>query len=311
MLTIQASDVESHLSWADLAQAIQEAHRLPRARISDSFLTRADQTLLLRSAWIDGLGMAVKVATIFPGNQLEQLPTVQGTVTLYDDQTGGPQAMVDFDLVTRYKTVGDSFLAASKLARPDCKKILIVGAGRIAATALAAYQTMFPDASFEVWNHRSQSAEVLARRYASMGKRVGVVQDLRTGVAQADLICCATLSKTPLIEGSWLRAGQHLDLIGAYRSDMREADDEVLRRGRLFVDSRDTTIHHIGELKIPIAAGVIDESAVEADFYDLDKGSFLRRSDEEITVFKNGGGAHLDLMTSRYILASYTRLARQ
>lgn len=305
MLNILAKDVEAHLDWFELAQAIECGHKLAKAQISDSFLTRDDQTLLLRSAWINGLGMAVKVATIFPGNTQKQLPSVQGSVTLYDDDHGSLEAMVDFDLVTRYKTVGDSFLAASKLARPDSKQILIVGSGRIAATALSAYQAMFPDASFEVWNHRQSSAAQLADRVGG----VSVAIDLESAVRKADLISCATLSKQPLIQGAWLKPGQHVDLIGAYRADMREADDEVLLRGRLFVDSRETTIGHIGELAIPIDTGVIDETAVVADFYDLDKGEFARRSDNEITVFKNGGGAHLDLMTANYIVTLHRSMS--
>jgi ornithine cyclodeaminase len=86
---------------------------------------------------------------------------------------------------------------------------------------------------------------------------------------------------------------------------MREADDEALRRARLFVDSRDTTLHHIGELMKPLANGAFSESHVVADYYDLPKGSFARRSDDEITVAKNGGGAHLDLMTATYILHAW------
>jgi ornithine cyclodeaminase len=304
MQVITAQQVESHLSWRGLALALEQGHTLARAKVSDSFLTRDNDTLLLRSAWIDGLGMAVKVATIFSDNKKRQLPSVQGSVTLYGDQTGSLEAMVDFDLVTRYKTVGDSYLAASRLARPDCQQVLIVGAGRIAATALSAYQDLFPGARFKVWNHRLQSAQTLANRYPG----VQAVQDLAQAVNDADLVCCATLSKTPLIQGQWLRDGQHIDLIGAYRSDMREADDEVMRRGRLFVDSRQTTMEHIGELKAPLAAGVISESDVLADFYDLSTGLFVRQSQCDITVFKNGGGAHLDLMTARYIQQCYGML---
>jgi ornithine cyclodeaminase len=109
------------------------------------------------------------------------------------------------------------------------------------------------------------------------------------------------MSLSPLVQGEWLRPGTHLDLIGAYRPDMREVDDAVLRRARIFVDSRATTIHHIGELKDPIARGVIDEADVNADFYDIAAGVFRRRSEDEITLAKNGGGAHLDLMTADYI----------
>ena len=107
------------------------------------------------------------------------------------------------------------------------------------------------------------------------------------------------MSTEPVLRGAWLRPGQHVDLIGAYRPDMREADDEALRRSRIFVDSYETTIGHIGELKIPLAAGVISKTDVLADYYALDR---FERAPEDITLFKNGGGAHLDLMTCAYIL---------
>ena len=311
MRIVQAADVESKLDWLELMAALEAGHQLPKARISDRVLQRADQSLLMRSAWIDGLGMAVKIATIFPDNAKQQLPSVQGNVLLYDDASGVPEAMVDFDLVTRFKTVGDSLLAASKLARPNSNRILLVGAGRIAATALSAYRVLWPQASFEIWNHRPESAQRLAAQFAVDGvstvvtavTAVTAVTDLAQAVQKADIICAATLSQTPIIEGRWLQAGQHIDLIGAYRADMREADDAVMQRGDLYVDSRDTTIEHIGELLIPIASSVIDQHSVKADFYDLASGDFVRESDEAITVFKNGGGAHLDLMTAKYILS--------
>ena len=112
------------------------------------------------------------------------------------------------------------------------------------------------------------------------------------------------MATQPNICGDWLQPGQHVDLIGAYRPDMREVDDVALLRSQVFVDNMHTTVEHIGELKIPIAAGVIDASDVVADYYDL--AAFKRRSDADITLFKNGGGAHLDLMTARYILGAWT-----
>ena len=115
----------------------------------------------------------------------------------------------------------------------------------------------------------------------------------------ADIVTCATMSTDPVIKGAWLQPGQHIDLIGAYRPDMREADDTALLKARVFVDSFDTTMAHIGELKIPIESRAIDRSHVLADYYAL---SAFSRAPEDITIFKNGGGAHLDLMTGRYIL---------
>jgi len=127
-----------------------------------------------------------------------------------------------------------------------------------------------------------------------------VADTLQDAIKAADIISCATMSTEPLIKGEWLRAGQHIDLIGAYRPDMREADDEALLRARIFVDSYETTLGHIGEIKIPLENGIIGRGDIVADYYDM--AAFKRTSNDEITLFKNGGGAHLDLMTSKFIL---------
>ncbi|WP_439136810.1 ornithine cyclodeaminase family protein [Roseicyclus sp.] len=291
-------EVEARLDWLGLCDAIEAGHARPRAEIADSFLYRGGDTLLSRAAWIDGLGQLVKTATIFPGNAGLGKPAVNGSAALYSDTDGTLAAIVDFHLLTKWKTAGDSLCAARMLARPDSAAILIVGAGTVAASLREAYGALFPDARFTVWNRSRAGAERLAARYPGMG----VANDLAAAVGEADIITCATMATDPVLKGAWLRPGQHVDLIGAYRPDMREADDEALRRARIFVDSRATTIGHIGELKIPLAHGVISQRDVVADYYDLATGAFARRSDDEITLFKNGGGAHLDLMTARYVL---------
>lgn len=290
---------EAELSWAGLLAAFEAGHQLPRAEIDDMFLRRGKDTILNRAAWIDGLGSLVKVATIYPDNGALGLPSIHGAVNLFNDKTGELDALVDFHLVTKWKTAGDSLLAASKLARKDSRDILLVGAGTVARSMVDAYASIFPDARFQVWNRSPAAAEAMA------SDRVTPVTDLKAAVKAADIICTATMSLSPLIQGEWLREGQHIDLIGAYRADMREADDEVLRRASIFVDSRATTIHHIGELKDPIARGVITEGDVKADFYDIAAGVFRRQSDDEITLSKNGGGAHLDLMTASYIAQAW------
>jgi len=297
---IVGPEVEPRLSWAGLADAIEAGHRRPRAAIGDSFLYQGDGVMLTRSAWIAGLGIAVKTATILPANRALGLPAVNGGVCLYDDATGRLEALVDFHVVTRWKTAGDSLLAARHLARPDSDRVLVVGAGAVARAMVAAYRSLFPAAAVAVWNRTPAGAAALAAAFPG----VTVAPDLAAAVAAADVIATATMSRTPVIRGEWLRPGQHLDLIGAYKPDMREVDDTALRRARLFVDSRETTLDHIGELMIPLAAGTIARSDVLADFYDIAAGGFARRSPGDITICKNGGGAHLDLMTARYILAA-------
>jgi ornithine cyclodeaminase len=288
-------EAEAHLNWADLLQALEAGHRLPRAEIADLFLYRGADTLLDRAAWIDGLGALVKVGSIVPGNAGRGKPTVNGIVNVFDDVTGELTALLDFHLVTKWKTAGDSLLSASRLARRDSRNILLVGAGVVARSMVEAYSSLFPDARFTVWSRSRATAE-------RMG--LPVADDLERAVRAADIICTATLATTPLVRGDWLQPGQHLDLIGAYTPAMREVDDAAMARARVFVDARATTLHHIGELIDPIASGAIREADVIADFYD-DPARFARQSDDEITIAKNGGGAHLDLMTATYIARAW------
>ena len=292
---IPFAEGEALLDWIGLTDALAAGHDLPRAEIGDTFLYRDPDTLLSRAAWIDGLGMAVKTATIFPGNPGRGAPMVNGGVNLYSDSDGTLEAIIDFHLVTKWKTAGDSLMAARRLARPDSKRILIVGAGTVGRALHDAYSAAFPQAEFTVWNRTRANAQTMADELGTLH----VADDLAEAVHSADIITSATMSTDPLIRGEWLRPGQHVDLIGAYRPDMREADDEALLKSRVFVDSFDTTVGHIGEIKIPLEAGTITRDHLLADYYDLP--SFTRKPGD-ITLFKNGGGAHLDLMTSRYIL---------
>lgn len=287
---------EALLDWIGLTDALAAGHDLPKAEIGDTFLYRDPDTLLSRAAWIDGMGIAVKTASVFPGNPARGTPMINGGVNLYSDADGTLEAIVDFHLVTKWKTAGDSLLAARRLARSDSRNILIVGAGTVGRALIDAYGAAFPGASFTVWNRTSDNAH----KMASAVPGLTVAEDLETAVRAADIVTSATMSTEPLIKGAWLQPGQHIDLIGAYRPDMREADDAALQKARVFVDSYDTTVGHIGEIKIPLETGSLDKGDLIADYYDL--AQFKRRSDADITLFKNGGGAHLDLMTSRYIL---------
>jgi ornithine cyclodeaminase len=284
-------EAERVLRWDGLLAAFEAGHRLPKPDIKDLFVYRGGDTILDRATWIDGLGALVKVATVVPGNVARGKPTVNGAVTLFDDVTGELTGLVDFHLVTKWKTAGDSLLAASRLARKDARRFLLVGAGKVAQSMVEAYASVFPEAEFTVWSRSRASAEAMG---------LPVADDLEAAVKAADVICTATMATAPLIKGEWLQPGQHLDLIGAYKPDMREVDDAAMARARVFVDARATTLHHIGELMAPLKSGAISEADVVADYYD-DPVLFARQSAEEITIAKNGGGAHLDLMTALYI----------
>ncbi len=302
---ISFDDADGRLDWLALADALEHGHDSPKAQMQDVVMQRGDDTMLSRHAWIDGLGVLVKVGQVFPENPGKfGIPTINGIATLFDDVTGMLAATIDFHLVTKWKTAGDSLLAARHLARPDSENILIVGAGPVARSMVEAYGALFPNARFSVWNRTASKAAELAADYPNHD--IAVVTDLPGAVAKADIISCATMATSPVLRGEWLRPGQHVDLIGAYLPDMREADDTAMRRARIFVDSYETTVDQIGELLAPLKSGAIVRDDILADFYGLKAGNFRRRSDDEITLHKNGGGAHLDLMTSSHILRTLT-----
>ena len=297
--------VEPLLDWIALTEAMRAGHRRPPAEIEDVLLSRGDDRLLSRAAWIDGMGIGVKSVSVMPGNTARGLPSIQGAMLIFNDDTGAIEAVIDNALITRWKTAGDSLLGARLLARPEANRYLIVGAGNVAASLIEAFRAWKPNLDITVWARRPEAAQALADSH-----NVKAATDLEAAVAEAEIISCCTMARAPVLKGEWLQPGQHIDLIGAYTPDMREADDTALQRARVFVDSRATTLPHIGELMIPLASGAITEADVLGDFHQLVAGEVGRMTADEITLFKNGGGAHLDLMTGRMILARWRESQR-
>ncbi|MFK5978672.1 MAG: ornithine cyclodeaminase [Rhizobiaceae bacterium] len=306
MDSISFQDANHLLSWRGVADALEAGHRLKKAEIGDLILENSGNSLLNRGAWIEDLGMLLKSMSIFPQNI--DLPSIQGAALLFDGKTGAVNSVIDGILVTKWKTAGDSVLGARLLAAPAPTNLLIVGAGTVAKSLFQAYHEVFPSLKkFTLWNRTAQRAESLARELATLGITVEVVRDLEAAAGDAQIISSATMSTEPVLKGDWISPGTHVDLIGAFKSDMREADDALLQKAELFVDSLETTIHHIGELMIPLKTGAIKSSDIKGDLYDLCNGNTARSSKDAITVFKNGGGAHLDLMTAVYIRESLAR----
>lgn len=292
------------LDWQGAVEALRRGHGRPRAQIRDTFLGPPTGTMMTRSAFIEGLGYGAKPFTVFDGNAAKGLPTVQGAMLVFDQNDGHLRAIVENRLVTDYKTAADSVLGASLLARPDSRHLLIVGAGAVAASLVQAYTSVLTGLeTVTIWARRPEQAQALVATLRPVRVRLRVATDLRTAAGQADIVATTTMARQPVLQGDWIRPGTHVDLIGAYKADMREADDALMARAALFVDSRDTTLGHIGELMMPIASGAITPDDVLGDLYDLVRADALGRSrDEDITVFKNGGGAHLDLMIASWII---------
>lgn len=286
-------------------EALVAGHKLPKAKIDDTLLVQGARKYLSRSAWIEGLGVCTKSVTIYPDNPAQKpaLPSVQGQLVMFDEATGAPIAILDGPAETRLKTAADSALGSSLLSRTNSRLLLMVGAGNMSRPLIEAHVAARP--SIEkvlIWNRTAHKSAEIAREVSSRIRlEVEAITQLDQALPQADIVCCATMCVEPIIKGALLSAGAHVDLVGAYTPDMREADDTVLKRALLFADSFDTTLDHIGEYKIPISDGTIQRSDVLADFYGLIDGADGRLSDDDITVFKNGGGAHLDLMIAHHL----------
>lgn len=254
--------------------------------------------LLLWGAWRQGEVLGAKLVTVFPGNEARGLgPNIRSIVLLADGTDGRPLAVLTGESFTRVKTAADSALGASLLARPDAETLAVLGAGGQAATHIRYLVAVRPSIRrVAIWNRTPEKARRLA---ASLPLPAEVAEDAEAAVRDADVVSCLTAARSPVLQGSWLKPGCHVDLVGGFTPEMREADDETVRRARLFVDTRRFTIIACGDLVQPIATGVIAESDVLADLEALCRGAEGRRSDGEITLFKNAGGGHLDLMVAR------------
>ena len=301
MRVITAEEIRRTATWPLVVEALREGHLGPKAKAGDTLIETGNRKMLVRSGWIDGVAGGVKAVTVFPDNQPPR-PTVQGQVLLFDDQTGAVSAVLDGTEITRWKTAGDSALGTDCLARPDVKTMLMAGAGTMAEPLIRAHTSVRPSLSrVIIWNRTRARAETLAERLGDLGAAVEVAGDLDAALPEADLVSAATMTIEPIIKGALLKTGCHVDLVGAFTPAMREADDDALRRGRLFVDSFETTVHEIGELTIPLAAGLISETDIQGDLHALVAGEAGRNTADEITLYKNGGGAHLDIMTAQAI----------
>ena len=252
-------------------------------------------TVLIMPAWQADRYLGIKTVNIFPGNSAKGLPGLFSTYVLYDARTGQPLAHIDGNEITARRTAAASALAASRLARPDAKRLLMVGAGRVAALLPQAYRQVLPIETIQVWARNVLQAQVLVRELMDLGIDAVVAPDLPSAVARADIISCATLATEPVIEGAWLSPGSHLDLIGSFTPKMREADDACFANATIYVDTHEA-VQKSGDLLGPLARAVITSVSVKGTLADLCRSTGAgRQTALERTVFKSVGTALEDL----------------
>jgi len=308
MRVIPASDVEAALDFESLVERLRQAFRrdieVPVRHHHDIENPLGPEgTLLLMPAWQVGRHIGIKMVTIFPGNGEKNLPAVMGVYMLLNGKTGQPQALIDGPTLTVKRTAAASALASSYLSRPDCERLLMVGTGALAPHLILAHAAVRPICNVLIWGRNAEKAAKLARSLNRRDFRVEHTTDLEEAARGAHLISCATLSETPLIKGEWLTPGQHLDLVGAFKPDMRESDDVCIRKARVFVDTREGACKEGGDIVQPLADGILDAEDIAGDLFELTRGERAgRRYYDQITLFKSVGTAIEDLAAAQLVV---------
>lgn len=255
-----------------------------------------DATLLLMPAWQTGAFLGVKIAAVFPGNSARAKAAVNASYVLMSATTGETLAFIDGGELTARRTAAASALAAGYMARPDASHLLVAGTGRLALNLVEAHASVRPISKVTIWGRDFGKASDVARRAAELGFEAKPAADLQLACGEADIISVATLSSQPVIFGDWLKPGVHVDLIGAFRPDTRESDDEAMRRATVFVDTRAAATKEAGDIVMAIASGALVAGDIRADLFELCRGGIAARSSPgEITLFKSVGAALEDL----------------
>jgi ornithine cyclodeaminase/alanine dehydrogenase-like protein (mu-crystallin family) len=304
MRVVTADEIDGLLTFPDLVKALREAFAAdfvtpPRQHFEIGHGADAATALIMPSWTGDAPGagafLGTKLVNVFPANGARGMPAVLGTYVLMSGDTGAPLAAIDGTRLTHWRTAAASALAASYLARPDARSLVVVGAGALSPFLVRAHASQRPIDEIMVWNHRPDKAQALAAELSQSGLAARAEPDLERAVRRADIVSCATLSNLPLVRGAWLAPGAHLDLVGAFNLQMREADDEAVRRAELFIDT-ESAFTEGGDIALAIKAGAISRADIRASLFDLARGNHAgRSSNEAITLFKSIGSALEDL----------------
>ena len=309
MLTISAAEVDRALTFPGLVETLRTAFRDGAVQPVRHHHTverpdGAASTLLLMPAWTDlnaaGTSkdghIGVKIVTVSPDNNAIAKPAVMGLYLLLDAQTGEPEALIDGQRLTQWRTACASALAALYLARADASRLLVIGAGALSPFLAKAHCAIRPIASIRIWNRTPANAEKVAAALRAEGLPAEAAADLDTELAEADIVSCATISNEPLVRGAQVKPGAHIDLVGGFTPTMREADDAAIARARVYVDTRAGATKEAGDIVQPLASGVLKPDAIVADLHELARDQKKGRGNaREITLFKSVGAALEDL----------------
>ena len=311
MLVIDAERVRTLAPMSRLVDCLDAAFRtgcvVPHRQVVAMPGLDEGRLFLSMPAFSYNGGAIVKVVTVCPENSLKGLPTIQGAIIVFSD-SGKPMALLDGTTVTHMRTGAASALASRYLSRPDSTHLVVMGTGALAPFMAEAHCAVRPIGKVTVWGRRLERAietvEAIRSR-VGRGVEVAVTNSIEKAVRDADIVSCSTSSAEPVLSGIWLKPGAFVDLVGSFSPSKREADDEVMTRSRIFVDTLEGAMSEAGDILIPMGRGLISRQRVEGEIADLVSGRIKGRvNPDEITLFKSVGTALEDLAASRLILES-------
>lgn len=311
MLTLDAKAVATALPYDQLIETLRKAFSTgidvpQRTHYEVDVPDGTPGTLLLMPAWQPGSGLGVKIATVFPDNAQLGKPVVFASYLLMSAETGIPVAMLDGTELTLRRTAAASALASSFLSREDANSLLMVGTGNLAPHLIAAHATVRSIREVRIWGRRMDAARQLAETLADAEFSVTVAEDLESAAREADIISCATLATEPLIVGEWLSAGQHIDLVGAFRPNMCEVDEAAIVRADVYVDTRAGALSEAGEIVQAMRSGALSKADIKGELAELAEGSVSGRgNDDVITLFKSVGSALEDLAAAELVMRNF------
>jgi len=308
MIQITNEQMESILSYKRLIPCLKEAftkdynlpkrhhHQYPNPKEGN------ESTLLLMPAWDDDTNMGVKIVNVTPDNAKYDLPTIQGLYLLFDLPTGSPKAQMDAKLLTAKRTAASSALASSFLSKKESNSMLMIGTGTLCRELIMAHTTVRPLKDIYIWGRNHKKATAIADSLKIEGVSITAVDSIEEKISSVDIVSCATLSPTALVLGSYIKPGQHYDMIGAYKPDMREADDRFISSVDIFVDSYEGASKETGDLAIPIAEETITMEDLRASLFELCRNLKPgRENNEQITCFKSVGHSLEDLAAASLV----------
>jgi ornithine cyclodeaminase/alanine dehydrogenase-like protein (mu-crystallin family) len=310
MRIVSKVELAQKAGHADAIEALRKAFRSdfiapPRHHHAIGRGSGEAASFLLMPSWTEwrndseGGYAGLKTVMVLPDNPNYGRPTVQANYLLFSIESGETLALMDGTEITVRRTAAASALAADYLARSDAATLLMVGAGALAPHVVRAYASIRPVRRVLVWNRSRPKAETLARDLRLAGFSAECPAAVEEAVAQADIISCATTSREPIIRGKWIKPGTHIDLMGAFKPEMRETDGEAVGKARVFVDTYEGAMSEAGDLLQAIEEGFFSKERIEGDLAGLCRGAAAgRRTAEEITLFKSCGTAIEDLATA-------------